>query len=82
MLCHRAKVAKALGCCSYRLCSLQYNWWKQIPHRKAINFNEARGISEGHQTLFFLMRGCGLGTTLTVMVGHYSLILRNCQSEF
>ena len=30
----------------------------------------------------FLMRGCGLGTTLTVMVGHFSLILNYSQSEF
>ena len=65
MLRHRVEVVKNFRCCNHRLCFLQRDWHEQNYSSKSNQLNEAEESAEGHQTLFFLVRGRGLGTRLT-----------------
>ena len=46
---------------------LQRDWHEQNYSSKSNQLNEAEESAEGHQTLFFLVRGQGLGTRLRTM---------------
>ena len=64
VLCHCVEVVKNFRCCNHRLCFLQLDWHEQNYSSKSNQLNEAEESAEGHQTLFFLVRGRGLGTRL------------------
>ena len=64
VLCHHVEVVKNFRCYNHRLCFLQHDWHEQNYSSKSNQLNEAKELAEGHQTLFFLVRGRGLGTRL------------------